>query len=87
MCCHRLLAEYILAAPSSLVAEAVENLAGPGLLRIVHTRDGAQAGCAVMAYGSPKERKKAIKALKGTTICLIVVSESRYRRTGTPPMI
>ncbi|KAK9844997.1 hypothetical protein WJX74_009447 [Apatococcus lobatus] len=65
MITQRLLAEYLLAAPSSLVAEAVESLAGPGLLRIVHTRDGAQAGCAVMAYGSPKERKKAIKALKG----------------------
>ncbi|KAK9864425.1 hypothetical protein WJX84_008225 [Apatococcus fuscideae] len=62
---QRLLAEYLLASPSSLVAEAVESLAGPGLLRIVHTRDGAQAGCAVMAYGSPKERKKALKAIKG----------------------
>ena len=62
---HRLLAEYLLAAPSSLVADAVESLAGPGLLRMIHTRDGAQAGCAVMAYGSPKDRKKALKALKG----------------------
>lgn len=62
---HRLLAEYLLAAPSSLIADAVETLAGPALLRIVHTRDGAQAGCAVMAYGSPKERKKALKAIKG----------------------
>ena len=61
----RLLAEYLTAAPSSLVAEAVETLAGPGLLRIAHTRDGAQAACAVVAYGTPKERKKAVKAMKG----------------------
>lgn len=40
-------------------------LAGPALLRMVHTRHGAYVGCAVMSYGTPKDRKKAVKAMKG----------------------
>ena len=61
----RLLAEYMEAANPGALAEAVEMLAGPALLRMVHTRHGAYAACAVMSYGSPKDRKKAIKAMKG----------------------
>ena len=65
-CTHcRLLAEYLEAAAPAAVAEAVELLAGPALLRLVHTRYGAYIGCAVLAYGTPKDRKKAIKAMKG----------------------
>ncbi|KAK9810029.1 hypothetical protein WJX72_003629 [[Myrmecia] bisecta] len=62
---HRLIAEYIEVAPASAVADAVDNLSGPSLLRMVHTREGAKAACAVIAYGGAKERKKAIKAMKG----------------------
>ena len=40
-CLRRLIAEYVQAAPRSAVAEAVETLAGPALLRMVHTRHGA----------------------------------------------
>ena len=45
------------------MAEAVQLLAGPPLVRMVHTREGAQVCCAVLAYGSAKDRKKVIKAM------------------------
>ena len=60
----RLVAEYLEAAPASLVADAVESLSGEPLLHMVHTKDGARAACMALAYGSAKERKKAVKALK-----------------------
>ncbi|KAK9834069.1 hypothetical protein WJX81_007630 [Elliptochloris bilobata] len=62
---HRLIAEYLQAAPRSAVAEAVETLAGPALLRMVHTRHGALVACQVLAFGTAKDRKKAVKAMKG----------------------
>ena len=67
----RLLAEYLEFATPRAVAEAVEMLAGPPLLRMIHTRHGAYVGCAIMAYGTPKDRKKAIKAMKGGRIAFI----------------
>ena len=62
---HRLLAEYIQTSRGSEVAEAVEQLAGPAMLRMIHTQHGAYVGCAIFAYGTPKDRKKAIKSMKG----------------------
>lgn len=62
---HRLLAEYLEAAPASLVPDAVESLSGDALLHMIHTHQGVQAACMVLAYGTAKDRKKAIKALKG----------------------
>ena len=52
-------------APASVVAEAVELLAGPALLHCVHSRPGAAVAARVLAQGSAKQRKKAIKAMKG----------------------
>ena len=43
----------------------METLAGPNLLRMVHTRYGAMVAVAVLAYGTPKDRKKAVKAFQG----------------------
>ena len=61
----RILAEYVAASPGSSVAEAVQLLAGPPLLRMVHTREGAQLACHIISYGSAKDRKKAVKAMTG----------------------
>ena len=61
----RLLAEYLQHSRGSAVAEAVEQLAGPAVLRMIHTQHGAYVGCAVFAYGTAKDRKKAIKSMKG----------------------
>ena len=38
---------------------------GPALLKMVHTHDGAAAICMLLAYGSAKDRKRLIKAMKG----------------------
>eukprot|EP00887_Chlorella_sp_A99_P001683 scaffold8.g1683.t1 len=62
---HRLVAEYMEHAPASLVADAAEYLSGEPLLHMVHTKDGASAACCVLAYGTAKDRKKAVRALKG----------------------
>ena len=64
-CADRLIAEYLEHAPPAAVEDAVETLAGPNLLRMVHTRHGAAAAVAVIAYGAPKDRKKAVKAFSG----------------------
>ena len=45
------------------MAEAVQLLAGGPLVRMVHTKHGAQVNCAVISYGSAKDRKKVIKAM------------------------
>jgi pumilio homology domain family member 6 len=62
---HRLIAEYLKNAPPSLVEDAVESLSGEALLHMIHTHEGVEAACMVLAYGSAKDRKKAIKAFKG----------------------
>ena len=61
----RLLAEFMQHSRSQAVAEAVEQLAGPVLLRMIHTQPGAYVGCAVFTHGTAKDRKKAVKAMKG----------------------
>ncbi len=62
---HRLISEYLKNAPPSLVEDAVESLSGEALLHMIHTHEGVEAACMVLAYGSAKDRKKAIKAFKG----------------------
>ena len=54
------------AAPASAVADVVEMLAGPPMLHMVHSHAGADVACRVFALGTAKQRKKAIKAMKGT---------------------
>ena len=53
---RRVLAEYMAAVPGSLAQDAVQLLAGPVLMRMVHTRDGAAVACAVLSYGTAAER-------------------------------
>ena len=43
----------------------METLAGPNLLRMVHTRHGAAAAIAVIAYGTPRDRKRVVKSFSG----------------------
>ncbi|PRW61613.1 pumilio-like protein 24 [Chlorella sorokiniana] len=62
---HRLLAEFMEFSPASVVADAAENLSGDPLLHMVHTKDGAKAACMTLAYGTAKDRKKALKCMKG----------------------
>lgn len=62
---HRLAAEYLAHAPGSLVVDAVETLSGDPLLHMVHTKEGASAACMTFAYGTAKDRKKALRSMKG----------------------
>jgi pumilio homology domain family member 6 len=62
---HRLITEYLTEAPASLVADAVESLSGDALLHMLHTHQGCAAACMVLAYGTAKDRKKAVRAMKG----------------------
>lgn len=64
---HRLLRELLECAPSSVVADFVDTLSqtGGSFLKMVHTHDGAAAACMALAYGTPKDRKKLVKGMKG----------------------
>lgn len=64
---HRLLRELLAEAPGSIVADAVDTLAAAGgnALKLVHTHDGAAAACMALAYGTPKDRKRLVKGMKG----------------------
>lgn len=61
---HRVLAEFLAAAPASLVADTTASLSGDPLLHMAHTHDGVAAACAVAAYGTPRDRKKALRAVR-----------------------
>ena len=57
------MAEYLAEAPVSAVEDAVQTLAGENLLRMMHTHEGAAAASMVLAYGTAKDRKAAVKAM------------------------
>ena len=59
--------EFLECAPSMSVEDAVDTLtqAGTDVLKMVHTHDGAAAVCMLLAYGSAKDRKRLVKAMKG----------------------
>lgn len=58
---------------------------GESLLRMVHTHEGAGAAAAVLSYGTAKDRKHVVKALKGHVkvraerVCAGCVGLSRYK--------
>ncbi|EIE25301.1 ARM repeat-containing protein [Coccomyxa subellipsoidea C-169] len=72
---HGLVAEYMEAAPASAVADAVEMLAGPNLLHMVHSHHGATAACQVLAMATAKQRKKVVKAMKGRHVKVMACDE------------
>jgi pumilio homology domain family member 6 len=76
----RLIAEYLSAAPASAVEDAVQTLAGVNLLRMAHTHDGAAAACAVLAYGTAKDRKQAVKAMQGESqpVCRTILLQAGH---------
>ncbi|KAJ6719897.1 hypothetical protein OIU79_007509 [Salix purpurea] len=63
---HRVLIEYLSIAGKTSAAEIIQQLSGPLLVRMIHTRDGSQIGILCVKHGSAKERKKIVKGLKGT---------------------
>lgn len=61
---HRLLMEYVTIADQSSAAEVIQQLSGPLLVRMIHTKDGSRIGMLCVKHGSAKERKKLVKGLK-----------------------
>ncbi|XP_074340236.1 pumilio homolog 24 isoform X2 [Apium graveolens] len=61
---HRLLIEYVTIADQSSAAEVVQQLSGPLLVRMIHTKDGSRIGMLCVKHGNAKERKKLVKGLK-----------------------
>ncbi|KAL1806702.1 hypothetical protein DCAR_0832534 [Daucus carota subsp. sativus] len=61
---HRLLMEYVTIADQSSAAEVIQQLSGPLLVRMIHTKDGSRIGMLCVKHGNAKERKKLIKGLK-----------------------
>ncbi|KAF5737025.1 putative Penguin [Tripterygium wilfordii] len=61
---HRVLIEYLTIADKSSAAEVIEQLSGPLLVRMIHTRDGSRLGMLCVKHGSAKERKKIVKGMK-----------------------
>ncbi|XP_030540132.1 pumilio homolog 24 [Rhodamnia argentea] len=62
---HRMLVEYFSIADKSSARDVLQQLSGPLLVRMIHTRDGSQIGMLCIKHGSAKERKKIIKGMKG----------------------
>ncbi|KAL4308813.1 hypothetical protein GQ457_01G021600 [Hibiscus cannabinus] len=62
---HRVLIEYLSIADRSSAADIIQQLSGPLLVRMIHTRDGSKIGLLCVKHGSAKERKKIIKGMKG----------------------
>ncbi|KAG2306028.1 hypothetical protein Bca52824_025776 [Brassica carinata] len=61
---HKLLIEYMSVADKTSAAFVIQQLSGPLLIRMVHTRDGSRLAMLCIKHGSAKERKKIIKAMK-----------------------
>ncbi|KAJ7298340.1 hypothetical protein O6H91_10G098900 [Diphasiastrum complanatum] len=62
---HRALVEYLSICKKTMLQDVVQQLSGPLLVRMLHTKDGAKIGIVCVRHGSPKERKKIIKGMKG----------------------
>ncbi|GAV64175.1 hypothetical protein CFOL_v3_07693 [Cephalotus follicularis] len=61
---HKLLMEYFSIADKSSAADVIQQLSGPLLVRMIHTKDGSSVGMLCLKHGSAKERKKIIKGMK-----------------------
>jgi len=62
---HKVLCEYLQAGGPGTRYEAAHSIAGPALLRMIHTREGAHAVNMMMSHAGAKQRKMVLKALKG----------------------
>ncbi len=62
---HFVIRELLQHAAPGAIQEAAQNLAGPHLLHLVHTSEGAAAAVDVICASDAKGRKKIVRALKG----------------------
>lgn len=57
-------------ASSIIITPLLPQQVGEAVLRMVHTHDGAAAACMALAYGSAKDRKRLVKAMKGHALAM-----------------
>ncbi|XAR48675.1 hypothetical protein NMG60_11031568 [Bertholletia excelsa] len=62
---HKALLEYLSIADQSSAADVIQQLSGPLLVRMIHTREGSRIAMLSIKHGSAKERKKIVKGMKG----------------------
>ncbi|KAK2990301.1 hypothetical protein RJ640_014753 [Escallonia rubra] len=62
---HRALMEFFSIADQSSAADVIQQLSGPLLVRMIHTKEGSRIAMLCVKHGSAKERKKIIKGMKG----------------------
>ncbi|CAL5337911.1 unnamed protein product [Camellia sinensis] len=62
---HKALMEYFSIADKASAADVVQQLSGPLLVRMIHTREGSRIAMLCIKHGSAKERRKIIKGMKG----------------------
>ena len=62
---HRLLTDFLPALSPSGLADTANQLTGAAVLRMIHTPEGCRAGARLLGAASARERKAAVKALKG----------------------
>ncbi|KAF7146008.1 hypothetical protein RHSIM_Rhsim04G0228200 [Rhododendron simsii] len=62
---HKALIEYLSIADPSSAADVIQQLSGPLLVRMVHSKEGSRIAMLCIKHGSAKERKKIIKGMKG----------------------
>lgn len=62
---HKALIEYLSIADKLSAEEAIKQLSGSLLVRMIHTKEGSRIGMLCVKHGSAKERKKLVKGMKG----------------------
>ncbi|XP_077218294.1 pumilio 24 [Tasmannia lanceolata] len=62
---HHALMEYLSIADRSSATDVIQQLSGPLLIRMIHTKDGSKLGMLCIKHGNAKDRKKIIKGMKG----------------------
>ncbi|KAG9441017.1 hypothetical protein H6P81_016871 [Aristolochia fimbriata] len=62
---HCALMEFLSIADKSSATDVLQQLSGPLLVRMIHTREGSKLGILCIKHGGAKERKKIIKGMKG----------------------
>ncbi|KAK4797471.1 hypothetical protein SAY86_029797 [Trapa natans] len=78
---HRVLVEYLGIADKTSAADILQQLSGPLLVRMIHTKDGSRIGILCVKHGSAKERKKILKGMKGH------VGKIAYDQCGTMVLV
>ena len=73
---HRLLRDFLLCAPPATVEDVVDTMssAGAAVLQLVHTHEGAAVVCMLLAYGTARDRKRLVKAMKGEFLLVLLKS-------------